>query len=157
MRATLAAAAQSPLVWVLAFVVVQRLGELVLLLGGNGVVNEFFTRLPSATDTEYAPEELAGYAARMAQMSPPPSDLLRQRFGSPRWADRVIALRYFERKGTQSDLPQMQALTNDTATCTGPGWPAGHTVGKVATAAIASAKERLSEGASAGSPAQSAH
>lgn len=124
-----------------------RVGEMVLAIGGTASVPEFFSKLPTADDAKYAPEELAGYATRMGQMSPLPTDVVRPRLQSPNWWERVIALRYFERKGTAADIPAMQALAADPALCKGPehSWDDGYTVGKVAQAAIEALRARLAQ------------
>lgn len=123
-----------------------RAGEMVLAIGGPEVVQEFFDKLPSGENVEYAPEELEGYATRMSQMNPPPTDRVRAQFQSPDWFDRVIALRYFERRGTAADVAQMQRFTGDGAAVKGPRWAEGFTVGKVAEEAIANMQQRLSGG-----------
>jgi hypothetical protein len=130
-----------------------RVGEMVLSIGGAGVTTEFLTKLPAGADVTYAPEELAGYATRMGQLTPLPTDIMRAQLSSPDWWDRVIALRYFERKGTAADLPAMQALVADSTAVKGPeprSWEAGFTVGKVAEAAIGGLRERLAAPAAAG-------
>jgi len=128
-----------------------RAGEMVLAIGGPAIVAEFFSKLPAANGTAFAPEELAGYAQRMAQMTPLPTDIVRAQLNSPNWWARVIALRYFERKGGLSDVPQMERLKTDSAACTGPGWEPSYTVGKVAESAIGALLERL--GTAGGQPA----
>jgi hypothetical protein len=114
-----------------------RVGEMVLSIGGQAAVGEFVTKLPSG-DAKYAPEELVGYATRMAQMTPVPTDLVRPLLRSPQWHLRVLALRYFERKGTAADIPAMEALESDNTAVRGPdgSWQAGYTVGKVAESSI---------------------
>ncbi|MET0389572.1 MAG: hypothetical protein ABW321_26600, partial [Polyangiales bacterium] len=81
-----------------------RAGELILAIGGPGVLNEFFGKLPNTT---YEPEELDGYAQRMAQMSPPPREAALARLQAPNWWDNVIALNYFQRKGGEADLAEV--------------------------------------------------
>ncbi len=138
-----------------------RGGELVLLIGGPAVVPEFFNRLPAAeadgTAIKYEPEELEGYAQRLAQMTPPPTELVRQQFASPDWWDRVIAMRYFERRGVQSDVATIEALRGDTTATAGTHWGNDlNTVGKVAEAAAAALRARLANptGAAPAAPAQ---
>lgn len=127
-----------------------RAGELVLIAGGPAIVSEFLGRLPSSRDIAYAREELAGYAARMSQMSPPPTELMRRQLSSPNWWNRVIALRFFERRGTEADIPAMQRLTSDATVVKGPNWADGFTIGKVAEEAIAGMRERLAQGGTGG-------
>ena len=134
-----------------------RASEMLLAIGGSGIVSEFFSKLPTGRDVAYAPEELAGYAQRMAQMTPPPTDFVRAQLNSPQWWARVIALRYFERKGTLADVAQMERLKTDSAACTGPGWETGYTVGKVAESAIGALVERLGNAAPSGGNAPAAH
>ena len=130
-----------------------RVGEMVLAIGGTNVVSEFFAKLPTGEAVKYAPEELAGYATRMGQMSPLPNDAVRPQLQSPHWFLRVLALRYFERKGTANDVAAMQALATDPAACHGPehSWQEGFTVGKVAESAISGLRALLQ------APAQPAH
>lgn len=127
-----------------------RAGELVLAIGGNSVLAEFFAKLPGDAGVVYEPEELEGYASRMGQMSKLPVDIVRAQLESPDWWDRVIALRFFERKGTEADVPKMAALTRDSAAVKGKGWDKGTTVGKVAEQAIAGLRERVKLAAGGG-------
>ena len=53
-----------------------RAAEMILAIGGREVVREFFERLPVAEAIKYEPEELEGYATRMSQMTPPPTELV---------------------------------------------------------------------------------
>lgn len=123
-----------------------RAAEMVLQIGGGDVVGEFFAKLPEGDEVKYEPEELEGYATRMAHMSPLPTQVVRGQLSSPQWFDRVIALRYFERKGEEGDIRAMQRLTRDQAEVVGNGWEALElgTVGQVAEAAITALQERLS-------------
>ena len=133
-----------------------RVGEMVLSIGGAGVATEFLLKLPTGSDVTYAPEELAGYATRLGQLTPLPNEVMRAQLSSPDWWDRVIALRYFERKGTSAILPAMQALVADSTVVKGPeanSWEAGYTVGKVAETAIAGLRERLAAPATPAAPA----
>jgi HEAT repeat protein len=122
-----------------------RAGELVLAIGGNDIVSEFFSKLPEGGDVKYAPEELEGYAQRMSQMNPPPTDIVRRQLRSGSWWDQVIALRFFERKGSEDDISRMKRLTRSESTPKGPGWEEGATVGKVAKEAIDGLKERFQQ------------
>ena len=81
-----------------------RAGELVLTIGGSNVLSEFFAKLPSGGEVKYEPEELDGYAARMGQMTPLPTAVATAQLSSPNWWGRVIALNFFERKGTDADV-----------------------------------------------------
>lgn len=125
-----------------------RAAEMVLQIGGNDVVAEFFQRLPKEDGTKYEPEELEGYATRMSQMNPPPTRIVRGQLSSPQWFGRVIALRYFERKGEESDVRAMRRLRRDNANVVGTAWERIEidTVGKVAESAIEGLQERLSGG-----------
>ncbi|MDB4975287.1 MAG: hypothetical protein JWN48_3628 [Myxococcaceae bacterium] len=120
-----------------------RAGELVLAIGGAVVVPDFFARLPSGAD--YAPEELEGYATRLSQISPAPTDTMRSQLGSSNWYARVIAARFFERKGNADDVKRLDALSNDKASVKGPRWGKNKTVGDVATEAATAAKQRLAQ------------
>jgi hypothetical protein len=123
-----------------------RAGELVLAIGGNAVLEEFFGRLP-AGDAAYEPEELEGYAARMGQMTPLPTAAAAARLDSPNWYDRVIALKFFQRKGDRGDLARLGRLVADGTPARGKNWAPGTTVGKVAQEAIAGLRERVGEAA----------
>jgi hypothetical protein len=120
-----------------------RAGELVLTIGGSNVLSEFFAKLPSGGEVKYEPEELDGYAARMGQMSPLPTAVATAQLSSPNWWGRVIALNFFERKGTDADVPIMSRLLGDAAPVHGKNWESGTTVGKVAKQAIDGLRERL--------------
>jgi hypothetical protein len=126
-----------------------RAGELVLAIGGNTVLNDFFAKLPSGAAVSYEPEELDGYAQRMAQMSPPPRDAALAQLQSADWWDNVIALDYFQRKGGEADVAAMEPLTKNATPVKGKRWDKGDTVGKVAERAIAGLRERLKEAAGA--------
>ncbi len=129
-----------------------RAGELVLAIGGNSVLAEFFSKLPSG-DVAFEPEELEGYAVRMGQMTPLPTAIAGAQLKSPDWWDRVIALHYFQRKGTLADIPSLDPLLGDTASTKGKSWQAGDTVGKVAKRTIDGLRERLAHAkGSAGAP-----
>ena len=86
-----------------------RAGELVLTIGGSSVLSEFFAKLPSGGEVKYEPEELDGYAARMGQMTPLPTAVATAQLSSPNWWGRVIALNFFERKGTDADVPHHES------------------------------------------------
>lgn len=122
-----------------------RAGELVLALGGNDVVNDFFNRLPTTNGAEYEPQELEGYATKMSTMTPQPVAVVERQLRSNSWFARVIALRFIERRGTEADIAKMQRLVRDTTATVGDGWSGRElpTVGKVAEAAIAALRERL--------------
>ncbi|MCS6797847.1 MAG: hypothetical protein NZ898_04855 [Myxococcota bacterium] len=124
-----------------------RAGELILHLGGGRVVAEFFNRLPTAEGVAYEPEELEGYAQRLSLMTPPPTDFVRAQLQSPDWWDRVIALRFLERRGTQADAAAMARLERDGTQVAGKHWRnfEQSTVGHVATAALRAMRERLAE------------
>jgi hypothetical protein len=123
-----------------------RAGELVLALGGNNVLAEFFAKLPTGADVKYEPEELEGYALRLGQMTPLPRAVASAQLGSPHWFGRVIGLQVFARKGVQADLSALERLSGDSAPTKGEHWPKDFTVGKVASQAIAGLRERLAQG-----------
>jgi hypothetical protein len=122
-----------------------RAGELVLAIGGSAVLAEFFSKLPTAADVAYEPEELEGYALRMGQMTPLPSAVATAQLSSPDWWDRVIALYFFERKGSDADAAQLSRLISDTTPVKGKHWNPGTTVGKVAKQALDGLRERLGQ------------
>jgi hypothetical protein len=120
-----------------------RAGELVLAIGGPQVVGDFFAKLPA--NAEYSQEELEGYATRMGQMTPLPTQSVRDQLGASAWYNRVIAIRFFERKGAGSDVERLKALTQDKAATKGPRWGKTKTVGDVAQEALTVAKQRLAQ------------
>jgi hypothetical protein len=123
-----------------------RAGELVLALGGPAMIPQFSQRLPSASGIQYEPEELEGYATRMSQMTPPPTSTVLGLLDSQHWWNRVVALRYLERRGGDADVPAMKRLMSDEAPVAGQGWselnPPVKTVGEVADAAIQALRSR---------------
>ncbi|MET0285057.1 MAG: hypothetical protein ABW352_11320 [Polyangiales bacterium] len=121
-----------------------RAGELYLAIGGVSVVPDFFKLLPSGG--EYPPEELEGYATRLGQISPAPVEQLKTQLASASWYAKVIAVRYFERKGGAEDLKRIEKLSSDPAATKGPRWGSKlKTVGDVASEAVAEAKTRLAD------------
>lgn len=121
-----------------------RAGEMVLHIGGPDVVPQFFSKLPSG-DVEYAKEELEGYANRMSQMNPAPTEFVRKQLKSADWWDRVIALELLEREGTSADIERMQKLTDDKAEPDGPNWAEDATVGKAAEESLETLQEQLAQ------------
>jgi len=123
-----------------------RAGELVLSLGGPSTIDTFSQRLPAATGIQYEPEELEGYATRMSQMTPPPTSTVMTLMDSQQWWNRVVALRYLERRGGEADVPAMTRLMSDEGEVSGEGWselnPPVKTVGQVADAAIKALRTR---------------
>jgi hypothetical protein len=132
-----------------------RVGSLLLTLGGADVVNEWFTRLPVGENIRYAREELHGYAERLAQIRPEPTAAVRAQLASADWAHQVIALYYFDRAGTEADLPAIQAMTTSTTATRGDHWEEHATLGTIATDAVAAIRERAASAsaADAGVPA----
>lgn len=120
-----------------------RAGEMVLAIGGPAVVGEFFNKLPSGG--EYPQEELEGYATRMGQMTPLPSAVVREQLSGGAWYNRVIAIRFFERKGSAADVARLKELSQDKTATKGPRWGKTKTVGDVAEEAAQAAKARLAE------------
>jgi hypothetical protein len=120
-----------------------RAGELMLAIGGAAVVNDFFSRLPSGG--EYPPEELEGYATRLGQISPAPTEQVKAQLNASNWYAKVIALRYFERKGGADDIKRIDGLSADKTAIKGPRWGKSKTVGDVASEAVADAKQRLAD------------
>jgi len=122
-----------------------RAGELVLAIGGQAVLAEFFSKLPAEAGTAYEPEELEGYATRMSLMTPLPSKIAKAQLRSPDWWDQVIALRFFQRKGTESDVAAMSRLSKSSTAVKGTGWGKTKSVGGVAREAIAGLRERVKQ------------
>ncbi|MGB8329938.1 MAG: hypothetical protein WCE62_07405 [Polyangiales bacterium] len=123
-----------------------RAGELVLSLGGPSTIEPFSQRLPSAPGIQYEPEELEGYATRMSQMTPQPTSTVIALLDSQQWWNRVVALRYLERRGGEADVPAMKRLMSDEGQISGEGWselnPPVKTVGDVADAATNALRTR---------------
>ena len=123
-----------------------RAGELVLSLGGPSTILPFSQRLPSAPGIQYEPEELEGYATRMSQMTPRPTSTVLELLDSQQWWNRVVALRYLERRGGEADIPTMKRLVSDEAQVAGQGWselnPPVKKVGQVAEAALEAIRTR---------------
>jgi hypothetical protein len=55
----------------------------------------------------------------------------------------VIALSFFQRKGTDADVPMMSRLLGDSTPVKGKNWEPGTTVGKVAKQAMDGLRERV--------------
>jgi hypothetical protein len=123
-----------------------RAGELVLSLGGPSTIEAFSQRLPAAPGIQYEPEELEGYATRMSQMTPPPTSTVVALLDSEQWWNRVVALRYLERRGGDADVPSMKRLMSDEGQVLGEGWselnPPVKAVGQVAEAATKALRTR---------------
>lgn len=121
-----------------------RAGELILSIGGPEVIGEFLRRLPSENAT-YDAGELTGYATQLSQMTPPPTRTVMAQLSSPDWFKRVIAIRYVQRRGTETDIARLQSMTGDSAALAGENWGEQENVGDVAENAIAAMRERLAE------------
>ncbi|MEM7437824.1 MAG: hypothetical protein AAF436_21935 [Myxococcota bacterium] len=123
-----------------------RAGELVLSLGGPSSIEKFTQQLPMDKGVHYEPEELEGYATRMSQMTPPPTSTVLELLESQQWWNRVIALRYLERRGGEDDVPAMKRLMKDTTPVQGEGWlalnPPAKNVGDVAKVSIEALRTR---------------
>jgi hypothetical protein len=130
-----------------------RVGSLILTLGGPEIVPEWFNRLPAVPGVEYAREELHGYAERLAAMHPEPRAIVTQQLGSTDWFDRAIALYFYERNGTEADLPRVQALAGDATPTAGEHWEEYDTIGKIAQDVVNAIRERMAAGAPAGAAA----
>jgi len=129
-----------------------RVGALLLTIGGADIVTEWFTRLPVGEHIRYAREELHGYAERLAQIRPEPTATVRAQLASTDWAHQVIAIYYFDRAGTEADLPALQAMTASTVQTHGDHWETHATIGTVATEAIAAIRERAAAASTAATP-----
>ncbi len=119
-----------------------RVGSLILTLGGNGVVREFFDKL---NDESYAREELYNYGERISQMRPPPTDFINEQLRSTDWCDRIVALYFYEKRATAEDVARITALAHDAAATHGEHWEDQNTVGKVAEAVARTVQERLAQ------------
>ena len=73
-------------------------------------------------------------------MTPPPTSTVLELLDSQHWWNRVVALRYLERRGGEADVPAMKKLIVDTTQLAGEGWselnPPAKQVGDIAKAAI---------------------
>ncbi len=116
-----------------------RVGSLLLTLGGREVMQEWLNRIPNSP---YAREELVGYAERLAQVRPEPTDLMRTLLAAPEWYKQALALYYFDRKGVEADIPRIQAMARATTATVGEHWEQHDTIGKIAADVIASIRER---------------
>ncbi len=123
-----------------------RAGELVLSLGGTSAVETFFEKLP-ATAENFSPAELQSYATRLAQINPSPKIQVAKQLGSADWCDKIIALRYFERKGNAGDQAAIRPLMTDAQALAGKGWPKDQTVGKVANEVMTALTKKKDSGA----------
>lgn len=126
-------------------------GRLILTLGGNDVVQQFFEKL---NDAEYAQEELYNYGERLSQMRPPPTDFVNTQLRSAQWFDRAIALYFWEKRATAEDIARITALEGDTARTAGANWRDQDTLGKVAAAVARTVRARLAQGDQAAAPAE---
>jgi hypothetical protein len=81
----------------------------------------------------------------MGQMTPLPTQVVRDQLNASGWYNRVIAIRFFERRGGASDVERLSALTQDKAATKGPRWGKTKTVGDVAEEAVTAAKQRLAQ------------
>jgi hypothetical protein len=70
---------------------------------------------------------------------------VREQLTAQAWYNRVIAIRFFERKGGPADVEQLKALTADRGSTKGPRWGKTKTVGDVAEEALIAAKQRLAQ------------
>ncbi len=109
-----------------------RAGELILSVGGPSVLSRFFSTLPSSLEEGYPPGELEGYATRVSQMKPAPSEAMKAQLHASNWAVKIIALRYFERKGEKEYVGAVKELEGDKTVLKGKGWGKDETVGSVA-------------------------
>jgi hypothetical protein len=119
-----------------------RVGALILSIGGNDVVQEFFNRLG---DQPYAREELHNYGEKISQMRPAPNELMDGQLRSPIWYVRAIALYFWEKRATAEDLPRITALEADAAATQGENWRDQTNLGLVAQAVARVVRERLAQ------------
>lgn len=118
----------------------RRVGALILALGGDAVVQEFFNHL---TDESYEQAELHNYGQHISQMRPPPTDFINTQLRSEQWFDRVIALYFWQWRATAADLSHITGLEQDAAATAGTDWRDQDTVGKVAAAVAQAVRDRL--------------
>lgn len=124
-----------------------RAGELVLAIGGEDVLGAFFAKLPG--NAAFEPKELNGYATRIGDMQGTAArKLMQSKLSSGQWWERILALRYFEKKGTKADVGSMKALSNDGAAVSGKDWKNFEikTVGDAAKEAVKAINARLGAG-----------
>ena len=119
-----------------------RAAEIALASGGTRGVPTFFDKLPDGPNVSYSEDELEMYVTRLVQLSPSPKSEIIRRLRSPKWFNRVIALRYLAREGSKEQLAAVERLTNDPVKPRGEYWDAELTVGKIAKGAVAELKSR---------------
>jgi hypothetical protein len=126
----------------------QRAGELALEIGGPETLPLFFRALPNHWDTQYGKHEIDAYTERLARIEPDNAVLLflAERLHASAWWHRVLALRYFSLHGSIEHVWRIRQHLADPNIVTGADWPAGHTVGQEARAALNVALERLHGG-----------
>jgi hypothetical protein len=126
----------------------QRAGELSLEIGGPETLPLFFRAMPHHWDTQYGKREIDAYSERLARIQPDNTVLLflAERLHAAMWWHRVLALRYFAYHGSAEHVWRIRQHLADPNFITGDDWPAGHTVGQEARAALNVALERLHGG-----------
>jgi hypothetical protein len=126
----------------------QRAGELALEIGGTETLPLFFRALPNHWDTLYGKHEIDAYTERLAHIPPDNALLifLAERLHASAWWHRVLALRYFAHHGSVEHVWRIRQHLADPNMVIGKDWPAGHTVGQEARAALNVALERLHGG-----------
>lgn len=122
-----------------------RAGEMILQIGGASVVGQFFTQMPGGKEVKYEPEELEGYAVRMAEMKKAPAATIRRNLSSSKWFEQILALEYMERTATSKQLSQIKALTKSKSGVSGDGWKKRNvsSVGDAAKQSLEAAQTRL--------------
>ena len=122
-----------------------RAAEIALASGGTKGVPTFFDKLPDGPSVGYTEDELEMYVTRLVQLSPSPKSEVIKQLRSPKWFNRVIALRFLAREGSKEQLAAVERLTNDAAKPRGDYWDPELTVGKIAKGAVAELKSRTEE------------
>ncbi len=122
-----------------------RAGEMILQIGGASVIGQFFEKMPGGKEVKYEPEELEGYAVRMAEMKNAPTTTIRRQLSSSKWFEQVLALEFMERTASEKQLSQIKSLARDKTEVTGDGWEKRgiKTVGDAAKQSLEAAQTRL--------------
>jgi hypothetical protein len=135
------------------YVLRWKVGEAILKLGGTSIVPTFVQHLGATRATPrggtpfegFTYVETNGYAVAIAELTPPPREVVRQQLGHPHVHVRAMALLFLGTKGEAADAARLEALVSDTTAITGPGWTQQNvaTIGAVARRARESLRRAL--------------
>ena len=123
----------------------QPAAELAIELGGERALASVLRSLPHHWNVTYAKSELDAYAERVLRLpvTPQLTALLGAKLYSIFWWSRVIAIRYFAQRADPVDATwRLRLHVEDRQEILGEGWPAKHTVGREANAALRAVTSR---------------